>query len=79
MAEGNDVQESMGNLNHYGNGFKNSADRESGTTTSSDSSTHISRVASIDSFDSQWYMLSLLPLSIFYIMHLINNSLTQNF
>lgn len=59
----------MWNLTHIGDGFKISAGQDSGATSSSDLSSNISKVVSVDSFDSRWYDLEFTP----YILFLLEN------
>ncbi|XP_058087157.1 3-phosphoinositide-dependent protein kinase 2-like isoform X2 [Magnolia sinica] len=53
-AAEDDVQDSEWNLSHVGDGSTQQNDGCSGATSSSESSSHMSRLASIDSFDSRW-------------------------
>ncbi|XP_059665999.1 3-phosphoinositide-dependent protein kinase 1-like isoform X2 [Cornus florida] len=52
-SEGDDVQDSAWNPSHIGDGFTRQNDGNSGAESSSDAG-HITRLASIDSFDSKW-------------------------
>ncbi|PIA43444.1 hypothetical protein AQUCO_01900085v1 [Aquilegia coerulea] len=53
-TEADDVQNSGWNLSHVGDGSGRYTDASSGATSSSDSYAHVTRLASIDSFDSRW-------------------------
>ncbi|OVA19440.1 Protein kinase domain [Macleaya cordata] len=53
-VETDDAQDSGWNLSHIGDGSIRYDDGNSGATSSSEASAHITRLASIDSFDSRW-------------------------
>ncbi|XP_030965653.1 3-phosphoinositide-dependent protein kinase 1 [Quercus lobata] len=53
-SEGEDVQDSSWNPSHTGDGSDRQADGNCGAASSSEGSGHITRLASIDSFDSKW-------------------------
>lgn len=53
-SEGDDVHSSSWNLSHIGDGSARQADGNSGAASSSEGPGHITRLASIDSFDSKW-------------------------
>ncbi|KAK7826720.1 3-phosphoinositide-dependent protein kinase 1 [Quercus suber] len=53
-SEGEDVQDSSWNPTHIGDGSDRQADGNCGAASSSEGSGHITRLASIDSFDSKW-------------------------
>uniref|UniRef100_A0A2N9IDH7 PDK1-type PH domain-containing protein n=1 Tax=Fagus sylvatica TaxID=28930 RepID=A0A2N9IDH7_FAGSY len=53
-SEGEDVNDSSWNPSHIGDGSARQADGNCGAASSSEGSGHITRLASIDSFDSKW-------------------------
>ncbi|KAM7268715.1 hypothetical protein ACFE04_010881 [Oxalis oulophora] len=53
-GEGDDGHDSSWNPTHIGDGSVRQSDGNVGTSSSIDSSSHITRLASIDSFDSKW-------------------------
>nr|DAD48704.1 TPA_asm: hypothetical protein HUJ06_018641 [Nelumbo nucifera] len=54
VVEANDGQESPWNPSHVGDGSVRNNDGSSGATSSSEATAHVTRLASIDSFDSRW-------------------------
>ncbi|XP_040991467.1 3-phosphoinositide-dependent protein kinase 1-like isoform X1 [Juglans microcarpa x Juglans regia] len=53
-SEGDDAQDSSWNPSHIGDGSAGKADGNCGAASSSEGHVHITRLASIDSFDSKW-------------------------
>ncbi|XP_043724496.1 3-phosphoinositide-dependent protein kinase 2-like isoform X1 [Telopea speciosissima] len=53
-AEADDVQESSWNSSHVGDGSMRAIEGTGGATSSSEATSHVTRLASIDSFDSRW-------------------------
>ncbi|KAK6933482.1 PDK1-type, PH domain [Dillenia turbinata] len=53
-SEGNDAHDSSWNPSHVGDNVARSNDGNSAAASSSEAATHITRLASIDSFDSKW-------------------------
>lgn len=70
VGEVDDAQDSTWNLYHVGDGChqQSASPDESSGATSSDGSSHITRLASIDSFDSRWYHLN--SPYVFYLQYL---------
>lgn len=56
--DGDDAHDSSWNPSHIGDGSARQLDGNTGATSSSEGIGHITRLASIDSFDSKWYSLT---------------------
>ena len=55
-SESDDHNDSSWNPTHIGDGSAKQNDGNGGASSSAESSGHITRLASIDSFDSKWYL-----------------------